>query len=256
MENAAVSFISGVQIMPIEGKRGVMDINDIISHIRPDWYHYPETTLICIENTHNRSSGTIYPLNEIQKVSELAREYGIKTHLDGARIFNAIVETGISLAEYSKYFDSVSFCFSKGLGAPVGSVICGDNKFIEKARRYRKVLGGGMRQAGILAAAAIYALENNIMRLKEDHRNARLFAEEISKLDYIDIDLSAVQTNIVMFSVKEHALEFRSYLESKGVLTVSDGHIFRAVFHLDVSFDDTLHVIDIFKSYKNGISVK
>jgi threonine aldolase len=234
-EIAGPAFISGVQTLPVKGNKGVLTAELIKKSLRPDWYHFPKNSLICLENTHNRAGGTIYPIDEIKKVSELARELKIRTHLDGARIFNAVVETGISLKEYASYFNSVSFCFSKGLGAPVGSILCSDKETIEKAHKFRKVLGGGMRQAGILGAAALYALDNNIDRLKEDHKKARNFAEQISIKDSVEIDLSTVQTNIVIFKVK-NAAKLVSDLKDNRVLVAegSPGYV-RAVFHLDVT---------------------
>lgn len=250
-ENSAPAFISGVQVMPIKGNRGVMNIDDIKNNIRPDWYHFPKTSLICVENTHNRAGGTIYPLDEMAAVRDLALSRGIKTHLDGARIFNAVVETGIPAKEYSGYFDSVSFCFSKGLGAPVGSILCGDKEFIKKAHKFRKVLGGGMRQAGIIAAGALYAIENNIGRLKDDHKKARTFAGGISKLDFIEVDLSSVQTNIVIFETKIDASKLRSDLEANGVLLTNEGNKMRAVFHMDVSEEQTAEAVNIFGGIKD-----
>jgi threonine aldolase len=250
-EIAGPSFISGVQVMPLKGNRGVMDPNDVENHIRPDWYHYPKTALICIENTHNRAGGTIYPLEDIKSLSALAKENDLKLHLDGARIFNASVASGISVKEYSSHVDSISFCFSKGLGAPVGSVLCGDIDFINCAHKLRKILGGGMRQAGIIAAGAVYALNNNIDRLKDDHNNASFFAEEISKLPYVVIDMESVQTNIVIFNTTKDAAKIREVLESKGVLVTNDGKDkLRAVFHLDVSAEQTETAINVFKTLR------
>ncbi len=248
-EVAGPSFISGVQVMPLKGKSGVMHVDEVERHIRPDWYHYPKTSLVCIENTHNRAGGTIYPLDEIKKISSLTKKQNLKLHLDGARIFNASVETGISIEEYSSFVDSISFCFSKGLGAPIGSILCGDVDFITKAHKFRKILGGGMRQSGIIAAGALYALDNNIDRLKEDHQNARHFAEEISRLPFIEIDMDSVQTNIVIFITKKNASVIREKLEKKGLLLTNDGvNKMRVVFHLDVSIEQTEQAIEIFKS--------
>lgn len=247
-ETSGPSFISGVQILSLKGQKGILDADEIERYIRPDAYYFPRTALICLENTHNRAGGTIYPIDEIKKISELAKIKKIRVHLDGARIFNASVETGISVKEYASCADSISFCFSKGLGAPVGSVLCGDFETIAKARKYRKILGGGMRQAGILAAAALYALENNVDRLKEDHRKARYFADEVSKLPGIEIDLSTVQTNMVIFKVDQPLEEFKGKLKQNNVL-VTDGSIgtLRAVFHLDVSSDETKEAAEVFK---------
>lgn len=251
-EIAGPAYISGVQVMPLKGIRGVLDAEDVKEHIRPDWYHYPKTSLVCIENTHNRAGGTIYPLEEIKKVRKVTVENNLKLHLDGARIFNASVESGHSVREYAAQVDSISFCFSKGLGAPVGSILCGEKDFIERAHKYRKILGGGMRQSGIIAAGAIYALENNVNRLKIDHENARNFAEGISKLPFIEVDLSTVQTNIVIFKTGRNAFELREKCESKGLLVSNDKtSLVRAVFHLDVTSEQTQQAIDIFGSILN-----
>ena len=247
-ENAGPSVISSVQLMPLKGNHGVFNIDDIKNNIRPDWYHFPKTSLICIENTHNRAGGTVYPLKDIKEVRELAQKHKIKTHLDGARIFNASVASGISIKDYADCFDSISFCFSKGLGAPIGSMLCGTKEDIEKAHRFRKVLGGGMRQAGIIAAGALYALKHNVERLKDDHKKARHFAEEISKLPDVEIDLSTVQTNLVIYKVKRDAEKLKNDLEKKNVLLTNEGpDKMRAVFHMDVSEEQTENAIKIFK---------
>ena len=251
-EIAAPAFISGVQVMPLKGVNGVLNTGDVKEHIRPDWYHYPKTSLVCIENTHNRAGGTIYPLDEIKKLNRLCKESNLKIHLDGARLFNASVESGVSIKEYSSQADSVAFCFSKGLGAPVGSVLCGDVDFIKRAHKYRKIIGGGMRQAGIIAAGALYALQNNISRLKEDHKNARYFAEEIFKLGFIDVNPAAVQTNIVVFRTSEDASALTEKLAEKGLLLTSEGSSrMRAVFHMDISSQNTAEAVNIFKNILN-----
>jgi len=249
-ETAAPAFISHVQLLPIEGKHGTITAEQIKKYLRPKAYYFPSNTLICLENTHNRAGGTIYPIEEIKKIRELALNEGIRMHLDGARIFNASVETGIPVKEYASYFDTISFCFSKGLGAPVGSIICSDKNTITKAHKYRKIIGGGMRQAGILAAAAIYALDNNITRLKEDHAKAKFFARQISKLSIISVDLPAVQTNIVIFRVNKsdnEVAKFKNDLKESGVL-ISDGSFgsLRVCFHLDVSKEEVEEAIEIF----------
>jgi threonine aldolase len=241
-EVAASAIMAGVQFNAILGPGGVMSYEQIKNAIRPSDIHQPPTTLVCLENTNNRAGGTLYPLNEIKKISALCRKNKIKMHLDGARLWNASVASGVSLKVYSKYFDSVMVCLSKGMGCPVGSELVGDKEFIEKARRNRKMLGGGMRQAGILAGAGLYALENNIKRLSEDHKRAKILAEMISNIDSIDIDLKSVQTNIVVFDISrtgctpEKALK---KLAAKGLLVVSFGSTrLRAVTHLDVSDSD------------------
>jgi len=248
-ETAAPSVISSVQLHPVLGNKGVMKLDDIKNAIRSNEYYFPKTKLLCLENTHNRAGGTIQSIENIKEIYSFAKENNIKVHIDGARIFNASVETGISLKEYSKYCDSISFCFSKGLGAPVGSILCGDTEFIDIAHKWRKILGGGMRQSGILASAAIYALDNNIKRLKEDNDNAKYFAKEISKNSDIEIDIDSVQTNIVVFRIRNKSKEkFLSDMKSKGVLFSSGaGDLIRAVFHLDVSRDDVGNALKIFQ---------
>jgi threonine aldolase len=248
-ETAAPAVISNVQMMTVKGENGVMQLDEINKFVRTKEYYFPRTRLICIENTHNRAGGVIHPVNVIKEISEFARNNGIKMHMDGARIFNAVVETGISVKEYASYFDSISFCFSKGLGAPVGSILCGSSEFITIAHKWRKIIGGGMRQAGILASAALYALENNITRLKEDHQKAKYFAEEISGIKEININLDLVHTNIVIFSnAKYSKSELISKLKEKGVL-ISAGSFdnLRAVFHLDVSMEEVQKAVKIFK---------
>lgn len=248
-ETAAPSVISHVQVMTVRGENGVMQLDEIKKYIRTKEYYFPRTRLICFENTHNRAGGVIQPIENIKEISAYARENGIKLHMDGARIFNAYVETGINIKEYASYVDSISFCFSKGLGAPVGSIICGDTEFITTAHKWRKILGGGMRQAGILAAAAMYALDNNIDRLKEDNNKAKYFAKEISKLDWINVNPELVHTNIVIFaSTKFKKNDLIKILKEKGVL-ISAGSFenLRAVFHLDVSMDEMKKAVELIK---------
>lgn len=251
-ETGAPALLSGVQLLPIEGKHGVITSGQVKKYIRPKAYYFPNNTLICLENTHNRAGGYIFPFEEIKKIRDLSLNEGIKMHLDGARIFNASVETDIPVDVYASYFDSISFCFSKGLGAPVGSILCSTGDAIERAHKFRKIIGGGMRQAGILAAAAMYALDNNIQRLTEDHRKAKYFAESISKLNSIDIDLSTVHTNIIIFRINKTDAEItviRNEMKNRGVL-FSDGSFgsIRAVFHLDVSMDEVKEAVEIFQS--------
>jgi threonine aldolase len=248
-ETVAPAMLSNVQIYPIEGKNGVFTAEQVNRAIRPKAYYMPRTRLICVENTHNRAGGTIFPLDEIKRIRELALDLSIKTHLDGARLWNASVETGIPPREYARYFDSVSVCFSKGLGAPVGSAVAGDTEFIERVRRYRKIYGGGMRQAGIIAAGALYALEHNIPRLKEDHEKAKYLATEISKLPCFQVDLSTVQTNIVLIDVQRTGKtpdEILALLKANGVLlTLGTYTSVRAVTHLDVSFDEVRRAAEV-----------
>lgn len=249
-ETAAPAVVSNVQLLQVRGENGIMGVEEIQKHVRSSEYYFPDTSLICLENTHNRAGGVIQPLDVIKEISGFAAKSGIKFHLDGARIFNASVETGISVKEYSGYFDSISFCFSKGLGCPVGSIICGSSKFISMARKWRKILGGGMRQSGFLAAAAIYALDNNVERLKEDNLKARYFATELSTISDITISLDSVQTNIVIFGTKNFSKDlFMKKLKDKGVIISSGSYDnMRAVFHMDVSMKDVEEAVKRIKS--------
>jgi threonine aldolase len=184
---------------------------------KPD-VHHPITRLVCLENTHNRGGGRIYPLEEIRKIGVVCRERDLALHLDGARLWNASVALGTPEAELVSDFDSVSVCFSKGLGAPVGSALAGSKAFIQRARHFRKMFGGGMRQAGIIAAGALYALENHRERLAEDHANARLLAEGLSQVEGIEVDLDSVQTNIIIFQTPgTSAAALSKALEKEGV---------------------------------------
>ncbi len=241
-ETAGMAFNSAAQVHTIEGRRGVITASQIKRAIRPRVYYMPRTALICLENTHNRAGGTIYPLEVIREIRELAREEGIRMHLDGARLWNASVATGIALKTYAELFDSVSVCFSKGLGAPVGSAIAASREFIAEARRYRKIFGGGMRQAGVLAAACLFALDNNIARLKDDHAKARELAEAIAKVKGFDIDPSGVDTNILIISVEQLGKdpdEVLARLKSRGVLLTPGNYMgVRAVTHMDVTMED------------------
>ncbi|HTY58510.1 MAG TPA: low-specificity L-threonine aldolase [Bacteroidota bacterium] len=241
-ETGGIAFLSGAQVHAIEGKRGAFGVAEIERAVRPDMYYMPKTRLICLENTHNRAGGTIYPLELIKSISAFARGRNIRLHLDGARLWNACAATGIAPREYASYFDSVSVCLSKGLGAPVGSVIAGSAAFIAEARHYRKIFGGGMRQAGILAAAGLYALEHNVTRLTEDHEKAAFLAGELARVKGFDIDLGSVQTNIIIIGAEKTGRkpeEILAALRAKGVLLTLGNYMgIRAVTHLDVSMDD------------------
>jgi threonine aldolase len=250
-EAAGPAVLSGVQLAPIRTEHGVFSISDIDQAIRPDDVHEPVTRLVCLENTHNRKGGVVYPLEKMRAIREFSLERGLKLHLDGARIFNASAATGIDAKEYCAVCDSVMFCLSKGLGAPIGSMVVGDAEFIRLAHRYRKLLGGGMRQAGLIAAAGVYALRHNIDRLAEDHVRARKLAEALSGIRSIRIDLETVQTNIVVvdvagsdFTVDESVL----LLEQSGVLVVPFGRTtIRAVTHLDIDDADIEKSVSIFE---------
>ncbi|CAN5664987.1 low-specificity L-threonine aldolase [soil metagenome] len=241
-ETGAASIISNVQLLPVQGEMGIMYADQIKKVTRPNDYYFPVTRLICMENTHNRAGGIIIPIDLIKEICAFAKENNIKMHLDGARIFNSCVETGISIKEYSSYFDTINFCFSKGLGCPIGSILCGDKDTLIMAHKWRKIIGGGMRQAGFIAACALYALENNIDRLKEDNDKAKAFSKIISEIDWINIDPEMVQTNIVVFSSSKFTKEeILTKLADKGILLSSGSYDnIRAVFHLDVTMEETL----------------
>jgi threonine aldolase len=241
-ECGAAGMLSAVQLHPVIGNMGHPTLEQIIPAIRPSDDHFPQTKLICLENTHNRAGGTIYPIEEIAKIHAKANEHKLKLHLDGARLWNAAIETGKSLKEYAAYFDSVSLCFSKGLGAPVGSIVAGSKEFIKKAHYYRKAYGGGMRQVGILAAACIFAVENHFERLSEDHRNAKFLAEGLSEVPSFDIDLNSVQTNIVIMDIVNESLDAFTIvdrLKDNNILAIAFGpRKIRFVTHLNISHED------------------
>ena len=233
-----------VSMRLLDGNRGRISVPDILDNINPDDFHFAQTSLVALENTINKGGGSYYNLNAIYEISQIVKSNKLKMHLDGARIFNALVETGESSQEYGQYFDTISVCYSKGLGAPVGSAILGSTEAIKKAKRVRKVFGGAMRQVGYLAAAAIYALDHHIERLKEDHLRARQLASLFESKSYVT-EIMPVDTNIVIVSVdpkygKEKLLE---ELKSKGILAVSFGkNEIRFVTHLDFN-DDMLEVV-------------
>jgi threonine aldolase len=249
-ESGAMAALSGVQARTIVGNRGVMAARQIAEMLRSEVYYFPRSRLITIENTHNLAGGTVFPLEEIKQIRRLAKARGLAMHLDGARLWNASTASGIAPHEYVQHFDSVSVCFSKGLGAPIGSAIAGAKEFIAAARRVRKMFGGGMRQAGIIAAAAIYGLEHHRERLAEDHAKARRLAEALHGRGGIDIDLATVQTNIVIMNIAKTKLTVESAVEAlkkESVLVAPFGATtLRAVTHLDVSAADIERAIMAF----------
>jgi threonine aldolase len=234
-----MAVLSGVQARTLIGNGGVITAGQIEAALRGESYYFPRSRLIALENTHNLAGGTIFPLAEIQRIRRLASQRGLVMHLDGARLWNACAASGIAPKEYARHFDSVSVSFSKGLGAPIGSAVAGSQEFIAKARRFRKMLGGGMRQVGVLAAAAIYALAHHRERLVEDHANARRFAAALHGQHGLAIDLATVQTNIVVIDISQTKLGVAAAcdaLKKAGVLVVPFGATtLRAVTHLDVS---------------------
>ena len=249
--------LSGVLTQLIAGEHGVLVAERIVSNIHAGTdIHQAPTTLIVLENTHNRAGGRIFPIETMRGVKTLADERGIKVHLDGARLINAEVASGVPARDYAACADTVSLCLSKGLGAPVGSLLIGDAESIVRARRIRKRLGGGMRQVGILAAAGIYALENNVDRLADDHANARRLAEGLSELPGITVDPADVETNICFFGVDHPrftAPELADALTERGVLTIAlnPGDI-RAVTHLDVTAEEIEQALGIIRELLAG----
>ncbi|OGB94351.1 MAG: threonine aldolase [candidate division NC10 bacterium RBG_16_65_8] len=237
-EVAALAVLSAVQARALPGRHGILDPEQVREAIRPPNIHHPRNSLICLETTHNRGGGSIYPIQTLREIRRIAREQGLAVHLDGARLFNACVASGTPVSDAAAQADSVTFCLSKGLGAPVGSVVAGSRVFVDKARRARKMLGGGMRQAGVIAAAGIVALETMVDRLREDHENARMLAKGLAKLPGIEIDLGLVQTNIVIFGVERKDVDAPGLvlkLAGQGVKCFSVGpNRIRMVTHKDV----------------------
>lgn len=249
-ETAASALLSGVQIRPLPSKRGAMNPNDVRKAIRPDIYYFPKTSLICIENTHNRHSGAVIPLKNIQAIRQIADEHNIGFHCDGARIWNASTALGVEPKQIAKYFDSLSVCLSKGIGAPVGSLIVGKKDFIEKCLKVRKILGGGLRQGGIVASAGLYALKNNYSLLENDHFNAKEFAFILSECEYIDIEPDNIETNIVVF---KHPDKFSTQMlydecKNKGLLIIPVGdNAVRCVFYHQITREQMLSAANILK---------
>ena len=240
-EAGAVAVISGVTLNLRSNTRGLLDPKDVASAIRREDLHSPRTRLVWIENTHNLGGGTIYPIALVREFSELARSRRLALHMDGARLFNAVVATGTPADEYASHCDTLSFCLSKGLGCPVGSVLAGPREIMKEALRWRKILGGGMRQAGILAAAGLYALEHNVDRLAEDHANAKILAEALAAHPLVRLDTKHVETNIIMaaFADTVSSEEVVRKAGEAGVLFSARGpHAVRLVTHLDVSAAD------------------
>ncbi|MDA8236175.1 MAG: aminotransferase class I/II-fold pyridoxal phosphate-dependent enzyme [Clostridia bacterium] len=241
-EVGGIAALAGVQTRTIRGQRGVLDPENIRGAIRTRDIHFPRTSLICVENTHNRAGGAVVCLDEMEAIAQVAKEFGIPIHLDGARIFNAAIALGVGVKELTKDADTVMFSLSKGLGAPVGSMLVGHGEWIERARKWRKMLGGGMRQAGIIAAAGIVALEEMVDRLEEDHRLARELAVGLAEIKGIGLNLDSVQTNIVVMDIEDTGLSvsaFLARLKEEGVLAVAFGeYAVRMVTHKDVDGDD------------------
>ncbi len=250
-EGGGVAFNSGCTTKTLNGVRGVFTANQVAEALRPSDVHFPSTSLLSIENTCNRGGGKIFDFDEIERIKEIADRNALKMHLDGARLFNALVASGKEPGAYGNYFNSISICLSKGLGAPIGSVLLGDRIFIEKARRIRKVLGGGMRQAGLIAAAGLYALENHIDRLSEDHELAKTLEQTLKACEYV-LQVLPVETNIVVFELNQEidVSNFLEHLKSRGVLAfqVGQNHV-RFVTHLNLPSETRTELKEALLSY-------
>jgi threonine aldolase len=250
-EGGAGAALSGVQFQCLRGVRGILDASQIEETIRPADHHFPVTRLVCLENTHNRGGGSIFPLEKMAEIYRLAKSKGLLVHLDGARLWNASMATGIKPHEYAQWADSVSVCLSKGLGAPIGSLVAGSKLFIDRVHRFRKMFGGGMRQVGIIAAAGIYALDHHFERLKEDHQNAKRLAVSLKEFKGVSIDPKHVETNIVIFDVANTGMtgfQVAEAMKKEGVLIHAIGKTqIRLVTHLDVTAEDIEKALKVFK---------
>lgn len=254
-EAGGISVLGSVSFKPLQNQEdGTIDINQLFESISPDDFHFPKTKVIALENTQNHCGGAVLLPEYVEKVSNFTNKHGLLLHMDGARIFNAAVYLGLNLSTLLENVDSVSICLSKGLSAPVGSLVCGSDEFISKARRIRKMLGGGMRQAGIIAAAGIIALEKMVDRLSEDHINAKKLAVGLSKIPNIGIDIDQVQTNIIFFEIKEVSeLKLASLLENKGVKIYPRKPKWRIVTHSGITSTDVDIVLDAFKKSMDAL---
>lgn len=248
-EGGGMAALSGVTVVPVPGRYGVITVEQLtaaappVDPLLPPGLVQP-TVLLILENAHNLAGGTVWPLDAMRDVVGAARSIGLAVHLDGARLWNAAAATGVAPAEYTSGIDTVNVCFSKGLGAPVGSALAGPKRLIDRARRFKAMFGGGFRQAGVIAAGALYALEHNRDRLVEDHANCRTFAEAVATMDGITVDLDAVQTNMAYFDVADGP-RFERECRAAGVDLLAEGpNRVRAVFHLDVSEAETDEAID------------
>ena len=250
-EQSGYAQLNGVAARAVQGEFGVLRVEQLAELIRPDNAHFVRTRLVCLENTHNRGAGRIQPYETIEAICGWAHAHGLKTHLDGARLLNAVVATGIEAPRWTQHFDTVGICFSKGLGAPVGSALAGPRELMAEGLRHRKVLGGGMRQAGILAAAALYALEHHVDRLAEDHANARRLAAGVRQIDELSLRPDTIDTNIMIFRVDPAwgtAAEFAACLKQHGLLMLATSpELIRAVTHLDVNAADVDRAIEVLK---------
>jgi len=246
-EGGGIAFNSAVSTRLLHGERGILTADMIAPEINAENIHYPHTSLVVLENTVNKGGGKCYTLEQIAPIAQLCKERGLKLHLDGARIFNALAHTGDKAANYGQYFDGISVCLSKGLGAPVGSVLLGRKETIKYARRLRKVFGGGMRQAGFLAAAASYALDHHVERLKIDHHHAQILADELAKCSWVT-NIVPTETNIVLFDTEGPADEIVAKLLEKGIKAgCTDTKRIRFVTHLDIHPEQVEYAVQVLK---------
>jgi len=259
-EVGAFSVIGGLVPRLVTGHMGVMTPQDIEVVLRQPNIHFPPTKLICIENTHNYAGGTVWSPSQIKAICDFAKTRGLKVHMDGARIFNAAVAQNIDVRELTRYVDTLMFCLSKGLSAPVGSLVVGSRSLVDSARRYRKMLGGGMRQAGIIAAPGIIAIEKMIDRLKDDHENAKLLARGLSKIDGISLDLDYIQTNIVRYDVSGlgiAAIEWAARLRDLGVKAgAQEAGRVRMVTHRGIDKEDIEYTLEVAEKVAKQIREK
>jgi len=249
-EGGGVALNSGASVRLLYGDRGRFTAKDVLANINPDDVHYPRTSMVAVENTVNKGGGSVWDWKELLAIGEVCKKHGLSYHLDGARLFNALAVTNQTTLDYGKLFDSISICLSKGLGAPVGSVLTGNKEFIHKARRFRRAFGGGMRQAGYLAAAGIYALDNHLERLKDDHKRAKQIADALSGQSWVK-EVLPVETNILIFLVPDEISvpDLVQKLEAKGILTVQfDHNSIRMVTHLDIDDEMVEYVMDGLKT--------
>lgn len=252
-EGGGIAFNSGAQVKLLEGERGLVTAVQVKESINPDDVHKARTSLVCLENTANRGGGSCYEMSEIRKIRQVCEENHLLLHLDGARLFNALVAKKQKAKEYGRLFDSISVCFNKGMGCPIGSVLTGNSAFIQKSRRIRKVFGGGMRQAGFMAASALFALEHHIERLEEDHLHAKLIANALSKKDFVN-DILPVETNIVIFSTKVSPplIAERFLTENIRVIPISSTQI-RMVLHLDITIEMVKKTIQVIEKMETAL---
>lgn len=252
-EVAAHAALSGVQLRMLPARRGLLSPEQVAAAIRPPNIHHPVSRVVEIENTHNWGGGAVYPVEQVAEIARIAHEGGARVHIDGARLLNACAAVGVAPSAYTQHADSCSLCLSKGLGAPIGSMLAGGRSFVEEARRCRKMLGGGMRQVGIIAAAGIYALDHNVERLAEDHANAKLLAEALAELPGVEIDPADVETNLVIFDVTRQGLtagQLVDAMNDRGVLFIGIGpQRCRMVTHLDVSREQTEEAISQLRDF-------